>query len=82
MATAEKSKDHGVIREWIEARGGTPSRVSGTDLLRVDFGEKEESFDELSWNEFFEIFDREELTFLYDPEAKSRFNKFISGDEK
>lgn len=82
MATAEKTRDHGTIRGWIEARGGVPSRVTGTDLLRVDFGEKEETFDELNWSEFFEVFDREGLTFLYDPDAKSRFNKFISGDEK
>ena len=50
-------------------------------VLRIDFGEKEEDFDEISWEDFFKIFDENKLAFLYQDKTKdgetSRFNKFI-----
>jgi len=81
MATAEKTKDHGAIREWIEVRGGTHRVWQVSIYCEWTSGEKEESFDELNWSKFVEVFDREGLKFLYDPDAKSRFNEFISGDD-
>jgi anaerobic selenocysteine-containing dehydrogenase len=49
--------------------------------LRIDFGEPEEAFEEISWDEFFEIFDEDKLAFLYQDETSngdtSRFNKFV-----
>lgn len=61
---------HSVIR--TEGKGG---------VLRVDFGEKEEAFEKIGWDEFFGIFDENKLAFLYQDETKdgetSRFNKFI-----
>ena len=82
MATAKQTTDHDQIRKWAEARGGRPAQVKGTDgLLRIDFGEPEEGLEQIDWDEFFESFDESGLTFLYDPDADSRFNKFISGEE-
>ena len=78
MASAQKTTDHEQIRKWIEERGGHPAQVKGTGgLLRVDFGEPEESLEQVSWDHFFKVFDDSDITFLYDPPPKSRFNKFV-----
>ena len=45
-ASSETTTDHDAIRKWVEARGGHPARVKGRGpggILRVDFGEPEES---------------------------------------
>jgi hypothetical protein len=76
--------NHKTIREWAEARDGRPSviRTKGQGgVLRIDFGDKEEEFDEVTWEEFFKIFDENKLAFLYQDKTKegetSRFNKFV-----
>ena len=91
MSSAKKTTDHDEIRKWIEDRGGRPSVVADTHgngrkggLLRVDFGEKDEELEEIEWEEFFAIFDENELAFLHQDETSgdktSRFNKFVSGE--
>ncbi len=89
MASGRETKDHEEIRKWAESRGGHPARVKGTGekqkgggLLRIDFGEPEESLEQISWDEFFEIFDDRGVTFLYSPEKESRFNKFVYREEE
>jgi len=84
MAEAKQTTDHGKIRTWAEERGGRPSKVETQKpggILRIDFGEKEEAFTEIDWDEFFSIFERSQLAFLYqeqtDDGKTSRFNKFI-----
>jgi hypothetical protein len=86
MSDATTTTDHKTIRKWVEARGGRPSKVSdaGDDggILRIDFGEKEPNLEEVSWGEFFEIFDDRKLAFLHQDATEggkeSRFNKFVS----
>ena len=82
--SSSETTNHKTIRAWAEARGGRPSviRTRGRGgVLRIDFGEKEEDLDEISWEEFFKIFDENKLAFLYQDKTKdgetSRFNKFI-----
>ncbi|MBB3660784.1 hypothetical protein FHX15_006055 [Rhizobium sp. BK650] len=84
MSSSDRTTDHKTIRAWVEARKGRPSviRTKGEGgLLRIDFGEKEESFEEIEWDEFFQIFDENKLEFLYQEETKdgemSRFAKFV-----
>lgn len=84
MTNAVKTKDHDEIRGWIEERGGRPSRVKGAadgGILRVDFGNPEDELEEIDWEEFFQIFDENDLAFLYQEEVSSgemsRFNKFV-----
>ena len=84
MSTAETTTDHDMIRQWVEARGGHPARVKGRGpggILRIDFGEPEESLEQISWDEFFKIFDENGLAFLHQDETEdgktSRFNKFV-----
>lgn len=83
--------DHDTIRHWIEARGGRPATVRGTEhggeeagILRVDFpgrGE-EQKLEPLEWDEFFNKFEEADLAFLYQDQTKdgntSRFFKFVS----
>ncbi|NNH33673.1 hypothetical protein C9413_31145 [Rhizobium sp. SEMIA 4085] len=85
MTTANTTTDHSAIRKWVEARKGYPSRVKGAKqggILRIDFGEPEENLEKISWDEFFAIFDENELAFLYQDSTEdsgtSRFNKFVS----
>ncbi|WP_119300744.1 hypothetical protein [Dongia deserti] len=91
-AGARTTTDHDEIRKWVETRSGKPAKVADTDgrrgsgILRVDFGEPEESLMPIGWDEFFQIFDDRELAFLHEEETnegkQSYFNKFISrGDE-
>lgn len=84
MSSSETTTDHQAIRNWAEARDGRPAviRTGGKGgILRIDFGEKEEEFEEIGWEEFFKIFDKNQLAFLYQGETKegkkSRFNKFV-----
>ena len=85
---AQLTIDHEQIRNWVEERGGKPACVKGTSsgdscLLRIDFpgGAGEESLEEMSWDQFFDVFDDRKLAFLYqDRKADgepSTFNKLI-----
>src|SRR5215218_10256721 len=88
MARAQATTDHQVIRSWIETHGGHPSVVRATEgrrpdsagLLRVDFDEPEESLHAISWDDFFDTFDSNQLAFLYQDEQQSRFHKFVERD--
>jgi hypothetical protein len=80
--------DHDVIRKWIEQRDGRPARVRGTEgedggIIRVDYpGYEGEALQTISWEEFFEAFEKNELAFLFQDKKKdgseSRFSKMIS----
>jgi hypothetical protein len=81
MSSASTTTDHNEIRHWVEEHGGRPSMVKTEGeggILRIDFGEPEEALQEVSWDEFFEVFDDNKLAFLYQDEGDSRFNKFVS----
>lgn len=86
------TNDHEEIRRWAEERKASPSCVRGTGrkgdtgLLRFDFPgySGSESLEHIDWDEFFEKFDEQGLTLLYQPRTASgqtsNFNKLISGE--
>jgi hypothetical protein len=88
MSEAQTTTDHDAIRRWVEARGGRPASVKGTGaddagILRIDFEpELAEGLELISWEDFFEKFDREKLGFLHQDKtadgSQSRFHKFVS----
>ena len=89
MAEAKTTTDHDEIRQWAEARGGRPASVKGTGgeddagILRINFpGGAEDSLEEISWEEFFEAFEDNNLAFLYQKETASgderRFFKLVN----
>jgi hemerythrin superfamily protein len=88
MASAISTRDHEEIRRWAEERGGVPTIVKGTGgLLRIDFtegpqsGGREPSLEEVSWDEWFRIFDESQLTFLCSPEEDSKFFKLVAEEK-
>ncbi|HEX6650798.1 MAG TPA: hypothetical protein VF075_14705 [Pyrinomonadaceae bacterium] len=95
MAKAKKSRessdtkvttDQEEIRNWVEGRGGQPARVKGTNLLRIDYPgfSGADTLEPLAWQEFFEVFDENNLAFIYQEQTKdggeSRFSKFVDRD--
>jgi len=94
MSQAKSTTDHDTIRKWAEARQGKPATVRATidedeaaGILRIDFpgGTGEETLEEISWDDFFQKFDEEELEFLYQDKVDgdtSRFCKFVSRKAK
>jgi len=89
--TSKTTINHDEIRKWAEEREGKPSIVKSTGkngggLLRINFpGYAEDNLEEISWDEFFEIFDENNLDFLYQENTKdgstSRFFKFVNKDK-
>ena len=91
MSSAKTTTNHDEIRKWVEKRGGHPAVVGETEnngrsggLLRIDYdepgGNDDDRLRRISWNEFFEIFDKNDIAFLYDPEGDSRFSKFVANE--
>jgi hypothetical protein len=86
MSDAKTTTDHKEIRRWIEARGGRPSVVKGTEgrdgegILRVEFRHPEK-LEDVDWDTFFETFDDRKLAFLHQDKTaggeESRFFKFV-----
>ena len=65
--------DHDEIRRWVEEHDGTPASVRGTErgeeagVLRIDFpgGAGTDELEHISWDEWFEKFEAENLALLY-----------------
>jgi hypothetical protein len=88
MSDTTTTTDHDAIRRWAEERGGRPATVKGTEsrgddagILRIDFQDPDDDLEEISWEQFFEKFDSENLAFLYQEKTKdgseSRFFKLV-----
>jgi hypothetical protein len=87
--TSHTTTDHQEIQRWVDERGGHPARVKGTEsknsagLLRIDYPgfSGEDSLEEISWEEFFDAFEKNGLAFLYQDKTAdgktSRFSKLI-----
>ena len=81
-----RTTDHKVIRKWVALKKGTPAiidhRVANGDKegIRINFpGHFDEALlsrkqlkDDVTWNEFFKIFEEEQLVFIYDDAAISQ----------
>lgn len=84
--------DHDEIRRWAESRQGRPCVVRngeggrGPGILRIDFpgGVGDDRLEEIPWEEFFQVFDRHLLAFLYQEKTadgrQSRFSRLIARD--
>jgi hypothetical protein len=90
---AKRTADHEKIRRWAEARSGKPAAVIGTGrkgepgVLRIDFPgyRGAETLKEITWDNFFKKFDREQLDFLYQDKTASgkpsRFCKLVNREK-
>ena len=90
MADSKTTTNHDEIRKWVEERGGRPARVKGTErggqsggLLRIDYPgfSGEDTLEEITWEQFFDQFEKAGLAFLYQDKLESgetsRFSKLI-----
>lgn len=84
---SKQTTDHDTIKKWVEARQGRPAMVEATDqgkdggVLRIKFQDHtKETLEEISWDQFFRIFDENNLQFLYQENTREgneiRFFKF------
>lgn len=92
MSEAKVTTDHDEIQQWAENRDGFPARVKGTNtgessgIIRIDYKgfSGEERLEKISWDEFFEAFEENNLAFLYQETGsggkESRFSKLIDRD--
>ena len=82
MSTATPTTDHDEIRRWAEANKARPAAVKGTGkggdpgILRLDFDEPDEGLQTITWDAWFEWFDKNKLALLRDEDG--RFSKLIS----
>ena len=85
---AEVTTDHDTIRKWAESQGGKPAAVDRTHqggdvgIVRIMFPKAQQSqhenLVEISWDEFFEEFEKRKLALLYDKDGL--FNKIVGRD--
>ncbi|MFN4141886.1 hypothetical protein [Aestuariivirga sp.] len=83
---AETTTDHETIRKWAEKHKGRPAAVDATHdgkdvgIIRIMFpkapNSEHDALVEISWEEFFEEFEKKKLALLYEP--SSMFSKLIS----
>ena len=86
MSDSKKTTDHQEIKRWVEAHDGVPTIIEDTEsgegegVLRIHFpkASSDDQFKEISWDNFFEIFDKKQLAFLYQDEPDSTFHKLVS----
>lgn len=85
MASALRTTDHQAIQDWVEARGGHPAHVKRTGqdddpgILRIDYPGYSggNSLEALDWDSWFDAFEANQLAFLYQQDANSRFSKLV-----
>jgi hypothetical protein len=87
--SAHATQELDEIREWAEERGGKPATVRSTakggepGILRIDFPGYSggDSLEEISWDEWYQKFQENNLTFIYQDKTKdgkeSRFFKLV-----
>ena len=85
-ASSTRTTNHTTIRKWVEARGGFPATVTGTEnrgeeagLLRIDYPgySGKDTLERIDWDAWFDKFDAEKLSFLYQDKRNSRFSKLV-----
>lgn len=75
MAQTKTTTDHETIRRWVQARNGRPAHVRSTSfreepgVLRIQFDSRKDSFESISWEDFFEEFEERNLAFQYREES-------------
>ncbi len=86
---AKTTRDHGIIRRWVEERGGRPAAVKRTrgrddvSPLCIDLPgySPRESLEALDWDDFFDRFEQHGLAFLYEDRTHdgelSRYSKLV-----
>ena len=87
---SKTTDNHEIIQNWVEERSGQPALADGIidkgkagRMLRINFSSNtKEGLNDISWELFFEIFDENNLAFLYQEENidgdQAKFYKIIN----
>lgn len=85
---AKTTTNHNEIRTWAESKGGKPAAVERTHkggdvgIIRIMLPKaphsEHDALTEISWDEFFQEFDKRDLALLY--EDDSLFSKLVGRD--
>ncbi|WP_323072488.1 hypothetical protein IHE33_07590 [Mycetohabitans endofungorum] len=85
---AKVTTDHDTIRKWTQQHGGKPAAVESTHqdgdvgIVRIMFSDaphsEHQALVEISWDEFFDEFEKRSLALLYEPD--SLFSKLVGRD--
>jgi len=83
--TAEPNK----IRDWAEQRNGKPALLKqkndtgrAGEMLKIVFpGDEAEDFDLISWEQFFIIFEENNLKFLFVDEEEKQFYRMANRND-
>lgn len=86
---SKTTTDHSTIKKWAEERNGKPTCIKDSGgrqdagVLRINFpGGAEENLENISWEAFFDKFEKEKLAFLYQEKKTngevSTFNKLVN----
>lgn len=88
MSQTQETQDHHIIKNWVQERNGEPCVVEKTDgddetgILKISFGQNVKDLKPISWEKFFDKFDKENLKFIYQNEnnygSLSQFNKLVN----
>jgi hypothetical protein len=87
MANQTRStRDREEIRRWAEQRGGKPSHVKRIgegeeiSILRIDFPgyTGEETLEPISWEDWFDKFENQDLVLIYQEEPAGGEHKIVS----
>jgi hypothetical protein len=91
MSLSKQTHNHEEIKKWVEKHEGIPTIIKGTDkkdeggVLRIHFpshSEKDDNFEEIDWDRFFEEFDANKLDLVYQEKkadgGESTFHKFVA----
>lgn len=80
------TQHHNTIKQWVETRGGRPcveiNKNNETEFLQIHFPDlKKENLRFIGWDEWFRIFDRNNLAFWYQEQTEagevSLFNEIV-----
>ena len=87
-ANIKCTTDHQVIRNWVEKRAGHPIGFPGLKTLRITLPGRypsrhaSDGSKRISWDEFFDKFEMQDLAFRYQEETRtgeeSNFFRFVS----
>jgi len=74
--------DHSEVRAWAAERGGMPAIVQGSQAeLRFDWGEEDNQYMRIEWDEFFDLFEEHALAFAHIEDDDSSVYEFVPRQE-
>lgn len=84
MADRKVTTDHEEIRQWVEDHDGRPAAVSDPNgstnrAVKIFFPDQyvSDPIEEITWDEFFNKFEEEDLAFMYQDDDDSRFFRIV-----